>query len=44
LPAVERGRVVIIGAGVAGGNAARVAAGLGADVVVFDTRSANDWR
>jgi alanine dehydrogenase len=38
LPAVERGRVVIIGAGVAGGNAARVAAGLGAEVVVFDQK------
>lgn len=38
LPAVERGRVVVIGAGVAGGNAARVAAGLGAEVVVFDQK------
>lgn len=36
LPAAERGRVVVIGAGVAGGNAARVAAGLGAEVIVFD--------
>lgn len=36
LPAVERGKVVILGAGVAGGNAAVVAAALGAQVVVFD--------
>ncbi|QKT02358.1 alanine dehydrogenase [Ectothiorhodospiraceae bacterium 2226] len=36
LPAAERGRVVVIGAGVAGGSAVRVAAGLGAEVVVFD--------
>ncbi|HZF25208.1 MAG TPA: NAD(P)-binding domain-containing protein, partial [Steroidobacteraceae bacterium] len=36
VPAARRGRVVILGGGVAGGNAAIVAAGLGADVVVFD--------
>ncbi|WP_126455209.1 alanine dehydrogenase [Sulfuriflexus mobilis] len=36
LPGVERGRVVVLGAGVAGGNAARVAAALGAEVTVFD--------
>jgi alanine dehydrogenase len=36
LPAVERGRVVIIGAGTAGGNAAVLAAAAGAEVVVFD--------
>jgi len=36
LPAAERGRVVILGAGVAGGNAAVYAAGIGAQVVVFD--------
>jgi alanine dehydrogenase len=36
VPAARRGRVVILGAGVAGRNAAIVAAGLGADVVVFD--------
>jgi alanine dehydrogenase len=36
VPAARRGRVVILGGGVAGGNAAVVAAGLGADVVVFD--------
>lgn len=35
LPAAERGNVVILGAGVAGGNAARVAANLGANVTVF---------
>lgn len=36
VPAAKRGRVVILGGGVAGGNAAVVAAGLGADVMVFD--------
>lgn len=36
LPAVERGKVVVLGGGVAGGNAATVAAGLGANVTVFD--------
>lgn len=36
VPAARRGRVVILGGGVAGGNAAVVAAGLGADVTVFD--------
>lgn len=36
LPGVERGRVVVLGAGVAGGNAALVAAALGAEVTVFD--------
>lgn len=36
LPAAERGHVVILGAGVAGGNAAIYAAGLGAQVTVFD--------
>ncbi len=36
LPAAERGRVVIIGAGTAGGNAALLAAAIGAEVVVFD--------
>ncbi len=33
---VERGKVTIIGGGQAGANAARVAVGLGADVVVID--------
>ncbi|MCI0506886.1 MAG: alanine dehydrogenase [Gammaproteobacteria bacterium] len=36
LPAAERGRVVILGAGVAGGNAALYAANIGSEVVVFD--------
>ncbi|NOY72424.1 MAG: alanine dehydrogenase [Gammaproteobacteria bacterium] len=36
LPAAERGKVVIVGAGVAGYNAATVVASLGATVVVFD--------
>ena len=36
LPAAERGRVMILGAGVAGGGAATLAAALGAEVVVFD--------
>ncbi|SCZ59157.1 alanine dehydrogenase [Thiohalomonas denitrificans] len=38
LPAAERGRVVVLGAGVAGGSAARVAAALGAEVTVFDKK------
>jgi len=36
VPGVERGHVTILGGGVVGSNAARVAAGLGADVVVLD--------
>jgi len=36
VPASRRGSVVVIGAGVAGGAAAAMAAGLGAEVVVFD--------
>lgn len=36
LPAAERGQVVILGGGVVGSGAARVAAGLGANVTVFD--------
>jgi len=36
VPAAKRGRVVIIGAGVAGGASATVAAGMGAEVTVFD--------
>jgi len=36
LPAAERGRVMILGAGIAGGGAAMMAAGMGAEVVVFD--------
>ncbi|MFQ5470725.1 MAG: alanine dehydrogenase [Gammaproteobacteria bacterium] len=38
LPAAERGKVVVIGAGMAGGNAALVACSLGANVVVFDQK------
>jgi alanine dehydrogenase len=38
LPAAERGRVVVIGAGQAGGNAVRVAAALGAEVTVFERK------
>ena len=38
LPAVERGNVVIFGAGTAGGGAAILAAGLGATVTVFDLK------
>ncbi|HPF27342.1 MAG TPA: alanine dehydrogenase [Steroidobacteraceae bacterium] len=37
VPAAKRGRVVVLGGGVAGGNAALVAAALGAEVIVFDT-------
>lgn len=36
VPAARRGRVVIVGAGVAGGASATVAAGAGAEVTVFD--------
>ncbi len=36
LPAAPRGRVVVLGAGEAGGNAAALAAAMGAEVVVFD--------
>jgi alanine dehydrogenase len=36
LPAAERGHVVVLGAGVAGGNAVAMAAGMGAQVTVFD--------
>ncbi|MEW8471039.1 MAG: alanine dehydrogenase [Candidatus Thiodiazotropha sp.] len=36
LPAAERGHVVILGAGEAGGNAAQLAAAMGARVTVFD--------
>ena len=36
MPAATRGRVVILGAGEAGGNAAAMAAALGAEVLVFD--------
>ncbi len=36
VPAAKRGKVVILGGGVAGGNSAVLAAGLGAEVTVFD--------
>jgi alanine dehydrogenase len=36
VPAAKRGKVVVLGGGVAGGNSAVVAAGLGAEVTVFD--------
>ncbi len=36
LPAAPRGRVVILGGGVAGGGAATLAASMGAEVVVFE--------
>lgn len=38
LPGAERGRVTVIGAGVAGGSAVRLAAALGAEVTVFDRK------
>jgi alanine dehydrogenase len=38
LPGAERGHVVIIGGGHAGGNAAAMAAAIGAGVTVFDVR------
>jgi alanine dehydrogenase len=40
LPGVPRGRVVVLGAGHAGGNAAALAAAMGAEVTVFDLRFA----
>lgn len=36
VPGVQRGRVVVLGAGTVGMNAARVAMGMGADVVMLD--------
>jgi alanine dehydrogenase len=36
LPAAQRGNVVVLGAGVVGGNAALMAAAMGANVTVFD--------
>ncbi|KPK41064.1 MAG: alanine dehydrogenase [Gammaproteobacteria bacterium SG8_47] len=36
LPGVERGRVVVLGAGTVGSNATRMAAAMGAEVSVFD--------
>ncbi len=37
VPAAERGRVLVLGAGHVGGNAARVAAALGAEVLVLES-------
>ncbi len=39
VPGVAPGKVVILGGGVAGANAARMAIGLGAQVVIFDRNS-----
>ncbi|MDH5444278.1 MAG: alanine dehydrogenase [Gammaproteobacteria bacterium] len=36
LPAAERGKVVILGGGIAGGNATLMASAMGAEVTVFD--------
>ena len=36
VPAAKRGKVVVLGGGVAGSNSAIVAAGLGAEVTIFD--------
>ena len=44
LPGTERGRVTVLGAGSAGGNAARVAAALGAEVTVFARSRASHAR
>lgn len=38
VPGVAAGNVVILGAGAAGANAARVAVGIGADVTIMDTQ------
>lgn len=38
VPGVERGVVAIAGAGIVGANAARMAVGLGAEVIVLDTK------
>jgi alanine dehydrogenase len=40
VPGVEPGQVTILGGGVVGSNAARMAAGLGANVVILDTNVA----
>ncbi|HTS53221.1 MAG TPA: alanine dehydrogenase [Burkholderiales bacterium] len=40
VPGVAPGRVTVIGAGAAGANAVRIAAGIGADVTVFDLNTA----
>ena len=38
LPSADRGKVVVLGAGAAGGNSASLAAAMGANVVVFERR------
>ena len=38
LPSADRGKVVVLGAGAAGGNSAALAAAMGAQVVVFERR------
>jgi len=38
MPSTERGKVVVLGGGTAGGNSAHLAAALGAQVTVFDKR------
>lgn len=38
LPSTERGKVVVLGAGAAGGNSAQLSAAIGANVVVFEKR------
>ena len=40
VPGVRRGRVVVLGAGVVGMNAARIAVGMGADVALLDVNLA----
>jgi alanine dehydrogenase len=40
VPGVEPGNVLVLGGGVVGSNAARVAAGMGADVVIMDVNLA----
>ncbi|MGD7007557.1 alanine dehydrogenase [Metabacillus sp. 84] len=39
VPGIQRGRVTIIGGGTAGTNAAKIAAGLGAEVRILDTNA-----
>lgn len=39
VPGVKKGRVTILGGGVVGANAAKVAVGLGAEVTLLDTRA-----
>lgn len=39
VPGVERGKITIIGAGIVGVNAAKIAVGLGAEVTIIDTKT-----